>query len=359
MYRSIQASRAVAAILVVLFHLGGIIALDKYFGTPEFDFLFAAGDAGVEFFFVLSGFIIFTAHRADVGTPNRLGYFLKKRFARIFPTYWIVFIAVYLAAIAAPSLRNTVPHDPGVLLKSLALLPQNPLEAGGTGAPVLFVAWTLQYEMFFYAFFALLILSRRAAVLGAACLGALYLSCAATASCGAFPLSFFSSDYVLLFGFGMAVAVLANRHRMDGPLFFVLTGVVFFVLVSADKVFHIDLLGNWKIIFFGLASSMIVFGLVTAENAGRVLGGHRLAQLLGECSYALYLIHVPVISLMYKIFVLLHFKDLGIAGAAMAYVFTFACCIGAAILVHVWIEKPVSLYFRSRKSISVLSLATK
>jgi len=359
MYRSIQASRAVAAILVVLFHLGGITALDKYFGTPEFDFLFAAGDAGVEFFFVLSGFIIFTAHRADIGTPGQLGSFLKKRFARIFPAYWIIFIAVYLTAIAAPSLRNTVPHDPGVLLKSLALLPQGPLEVGGTGAPVLFVAWTLQYEMLFYGFFALLILSQWAAVLAAVCLGALYLRCAATASCGAFPLSFFSSDYLLLFAFGMAVAVLANRRQTDGSLFYVLTGVAFFVLISADKVFHSDLLSNWKTILFGLASSMIVFGLVTAENAGRVLGGHRLAQLLGESSYALYLIHVPVISLMFKLFVLLHFKDLGIAGAAMAYVFIFACCIGAAILVHVWIERPMSQHFRSRRRISALSLAIK
>lgn len=359
MYKSIQASRAVAAILVVLFHLGGIIALPKYFGTPEFDFLFAAGDAGVEFFFVLSGFIIFTAHKSDIGTPGRLGYFLKKRFTRIFPTYWIVFIAVYLAAIAAPSLRNTVPHDPGLLLKSLALLPQNPVEVGGTGAPVLFVAWTLQYEMFFYAFFALLILSRWAAAVGAVGLGAVYLSCAATSSCGAFPLNFFSSDYVLLFAFGMAVAGHANGRRIERPLFFVLTGVVFFVLVSADKVFHVDLLASWKTILFGLASSMIVFGLVTAENAGRVLGGHRFAQLLGESSYALYLIHVPVISLMLKILVFLHFRELGFAGAAMAYVFTFTCCIGAAILVHVWIEKPLGLFFRGRQGFSGFSFATK
>lgn len=351
MYKSIQASRAVAAILVVLFHLGGIIALQKYFGTREFDFLFSAGDAGVEFFFVLSGFIIFTAHRGDVATPSRLGYFLKKRFTRIFPTYWVVFIAVYLAAIATPSLRNSVPHDLGLLLKSLALVPQSPVDAGGTGAPVLFVAWTLQYEMFFYAFFALLIVSRWAAALLAVCLGAVYLSCAATSECGVFPLSFFSSDYVLLFAMGMAVAVLANRRQIERPLFFVLTGVVFFVLVSADKVFHFDLLTHWKTILFGLASCMIVFGLVSAENAGLALGGHRFAQLLGESSYALYLIHVPIISLALKIFVLLHFKDLGFAGAAMAYVFTFACCMGAAILIRVWIEKPLSLLFRSRQGL--------
>lgn len=347
MYRSIQASRAAAAILVVLFHLGGIIALPKYFATPVFDTLFAAGDAGVEFFFVLSGFIIFTAHSTDVGKPARLGNFLRKRFARIFPIYWIVFIAVYLAAIVAPTLRDSMPRDSWVLLKSLALVPQNPLEVGGTGAPVLFVAWTLQYEMFFYTFFALLILSRWAAVVGAICVSALYLGCLISASCGAFPLSFLSSDYLPLFAIGVVVAVLAKHRQVKQPLFYLLAGVAFFVLVSADKVLHIDMLTHWKTLLFGLASSVIVFGLVSMENAGRVLGGNWIAQRLGEASFALYLIHVPIISLMLKIFVLMQFRSLGFAGAAMAYVLTLACCIAAAMLIHVWIEKPLGNFFRS------------
>lgn len=333
--------------LVVLFHLGGIIALPKYFDTPIFDTLFAAGDAGVEFFFVLSGFIIFTAHSTDIGTPTRLGSFLKKRFARIFPIYWIVFFSVYLAAIAAPSLRDSVPHDSWVLLKSLALVPQNPLEVGGTGAPVLFVAWTLQYEMFFYTFFALLILSRWAAVVGAICVSALYLGCLISASCSAFSLSFLSSDYLPLFAMGMAVAVLAKHREVKKPLFYLLAGVAFFVLVSADKILHIDQLTNWKTLLFGLASSMMVFGLVSMENAGRVLGGNRIAQRLGEASFALYLIHVPIISLMLKIFVLMQLRSLGFAGAAMAYVLTLACCIAAAMLIHLWVEKPMGIFFRS------------
>jgi exopolysaccharide production protein ExoZ len=92
---------------------------------------------------------------------------------------------------------------------------------------------------------------------------------------------------------------------------------------------------------------MMVFGLVRMENAGRVLGGNRIAQRLGEASFALYLIHVPIISLTLKIFVLMQFRGLGVAGAAMAYVLTLACCIAAAMLVHVWIEKPLGIFFRS------------
>lgn len=346
MYRSIQASRGFAALLVVLFHLGGMIALKKYFNAHEFDVLFSAGDAGVEFFFVLSGFIIYTAHRADIGVPERLGVFLKKRFARIFPAYWIVFAAAFTVAIASPSLRGSVPHDPVVLLKSLLLLPQDPLTVGGTGAPVLFVAWTLQYEMFFYALFALLILSRMAAAIVAVGLGAAYIGCAAASTCVLFPLSFLVKDYVLLFAFGMVIARLHDRIIIKRPLVLAGLGLLLFVVISADKVLHFDALADWKIILFGLASSMMVCGLVSAEKSGHIVGNAQFLQLLGEASFALYLIHVPVISLCLKTFVFLQFDSMGFLGALVAYALTLAACVCAAIAFHTGIERPIATRLR-------------
>ena len=125
MYKSLQAGRAIAAMLVVLFHLGGAIAAQKYFGISAFSVPFSFGASGVEFFFVLSGFIIFAAHRNDIFQPRKLAGYLKKRAVRIYPTYWIVFLLVYFLALASPGLRDTVPHDLSVLVKSLLLIPQD------------------------------------------------------------------------------------------------------------------------------------------------------------------------------------------------------------------------------------------
>jgi exopolysaccharide production protein ExoZ len=91
MYKSLQGTRALAALLVVLFHLGNTIALGKYFGIEAFAIPFKFGSAGVEFFFVLSGFIIFAAHRNDISKPRRLTNYISKRVIRIYPTYWIIF----------------------------------------------------------------------------------------------------------------------------------------------------------------------------------------------------------------------------------------------------------------------------
>lgn len=77
MYKSLQAGRGIAAMLVVLFHLGGAFAAEKYFGIAAFSIPFKFGSAGVELFFVLSGFIIFSAHRDDIGQVSKIAGYIK------------------------------------------------------------------------------------------------------------------------------------------------------------------------------------------------------------------------------------------------------------------------------------------
>ena len=84
---SVEAARGAAAVLVLLVHSSAMLAAPKYFGEMPFYGLFKFGHAGVDFFFVLSGFIIFHVHRTDLGNPARLGKYLARRFVRIFPTY--------------------------------------------------------------------------------------------------------------------------------------------------------------------------------------------------------------------------------------------------------------------------------
>src|SRR3984885_1419086 len=80
----VEAGRGVAALLVVLYHAalhveGDVPGSAVLWGLPHF------GHAGVDFFFVLSGFIISFVHRKDVGRPDRLGHYLERRFTRVFP----------------------------------------------------------------------------------------------------------------------------------------------------------------------------------------------------------------------------------------------------------------------------------
>jgi exopolysaccharide production protein ExoZ len=144
----IQFLRGIAALLVLLHHatIGGV---GYRFGQPFCYGLFKDGWAGVDFFFVLSGFIIVYIHSGDIGVHGKLKTFVLKRLVRIFPVYWIALLPLIPAVLLFPYLRPASSTDVLVVIKSFFLFPQS--------SPILSVSWTLSCELLFYSLFALLI----------------------------------------------------------------------------------------------------------------------------------------------------------------------------------------------------------
>ncbi len=339
MFKSIQACRAFAALLVVLFHLGMAVASPRYFGASVFAHPFISGDAGVAFFFVLSGFIITWAHFDDFGNPARLLRYLRKRAVRIYPLYWIVFAAVFVFASLTPGLWASVPHDLPTLLKSVALLPQDPAIVGGTGAPVLIVAWSLQYEICFYMLMAAAIVSRGLGVLAGILLVANSVACELHG--GDFPRSFFGNHWVLLFAFGVVLACLRRGGvRFPRPLAVASVAAALLVALGAlEAVRGTGALALDRMLAFGVSSGIAMIALVQAEQSRVLRLESRWLGLLGDSSYALYLIHFPLISLGCKLILFVGFS--GVLGAAVAYFPILVGCVAAAVLLHVFLEQPV------------------
>ena len=110
--------RAVAAILVMLFHLTHFFAED--FDLLAFENLFSHGESGVDIFFVISGFVIYHSTKARQ-SPRRLE-FVASRLIRIFPIYWLVMLALVLAE-GLGLTRNPERLDPATIAVSALLLP--------------------------------------------------------------------------------------------------------------------------------------------------------------------------------------------------------------------------------------------
>lgn len=343
MFQTIQACRAIAAFMVVLFHAGGVLAKDKYFGEVAtlIDRAFSfGGRAGVAFFFVLSGFIISHVHHTDLGRPNRLLPYIGKRIKRIFPIYWIVFLAVYCSALAIPSLRDTVPSDPLVVLKSLLLLPQDKAVLGRTGAPVLDVAWTLQYEMIFYAVFALAIVNRKLFYP----MVALYLANYFLQFWEApyvFPRLFFAHHLIFLFLFGMAAASVLRRDiRLPDAGLVVYASICAFAAVAVYAVMaQPGAADPFVDIAYGVVSAILIVGLVTYERGRRDAMHHWSLGGLGDASYVLYLVHFPLISVLCK--ALSKWMPHTSANAWAAFVLIVAICVLAGLLFHLYVERPL------------------
>jgi peptidoglycan/LPS O-acetylase OafA/YrhL len=351
MYYSIQFCRAIAALLVVLFHSGNL-AKEKYFGVfaePVGGLFYFGGEAGVAFFFVLSGFIIHQVHAKEFNRPDKLLLYLRKRAIRVYPTYILLFMLVYTLASLMPTLKDGLPTDVGVLIKSLFLIPQDSKSVGGSGAPVIVVAWSLQYEMFFYVVFATAFIRRWlfytvGLILLAACLLQPLLG---TYS---FPLSFVSNHLITLFGLGVLTSIVVNSQLQIRYLqvLIISAGITFLIIgcwVTEGTPNYIKVITD---IGFGLTSAILIFALARYETQYKLNSWIKKASILGDSSYALYLIHFPLISVLSKLCVVI--LPINTIGAYVAYFILVSGCVFVAVCFHVFLESPMLKFFKHLKT---------
>jgi len=158
--RFIQAFRGIAALLVVLWHASNFVSP---YGTGMGTMLFRSGAVmGVDLFFLISGFIMVYTTANNDGSPRYAWAFFIKRVTRIWPV-WIVALAVYVIAQWDASYLTQAPKLRW-LAHSFFFIPTAGVGgdfAPAFGFPVLGVGWTLNYEMYFYTFFAVCLLFGR------------------------------------------------------------------------------------------------------------------------------------------------------------------------------------------------------
>lgn len=153
----VQLLRGVAALLVVLTH-------SRYalLGTPSWplaDQLLTPGAMGVDLFFIISGFIMYYSTAGSAGGAGEALRFLIKRFARVWPAYAIATLAAAYVLNGGFSYFDSAANRL-TLLRTLAMVPADPHQAPYFGL-TLVVAWTLEFEMYFYLIFAASMLFKR------------------------------------------------------------------------------------------------------------------------------------------------------------------------------------------------------
>lgn len=291
-FGSIEVGRGVAALLVVFHHTGSIMSEPRFFGAEPFNSHFNNFNVGVDFFFVLSGFIITWIHWSDIGCKERIRSFAAKRFVRIFPPYWFILAPLVILYLVFTGAGQPSQRDPVNIILSIFLLP-NPVQ------PVLGVAWTLTHEIFFYALFAAIIWCGRKAlwILPAWALAIVAANLLVTfQAIGslAFPFSFFFSPFNIEFIVGVGAAMILRQARIPVPYVLATLGVLFFFILTW---FFVNIQDNPLIgrLAFGTASMLFVLGAVEIERH-RPLKVPGFLLAVGASSYAVYLVHPVVLS---------------------------------------------------------------
>jgi peptidoglycan/LPS O-acetylase OafA/YrhL len=139
MFYTIDGLRGMAALLVVCRHI-----IPLHGGQLNFQSSYLA----VELFFLFSGFVI--AHAYDRRFAEGLGFweFVKVRFIRLYPIYFLGFaVAVLTIPMARLMGLKTWPLDPGVIIPGLLILPTFARMAAGLLYPFNNPSWTLFFEL--------------------------------------------------------------------------------------------------------------------------------------------------------------------------------------------------------------------
>lgn len=324
MLNTLQAGRGIAAIAVLLFHLNiGIVALsgvDVIPGASKY------GHRGVDFFFVLSGFIIMLAHHRDIDQPNRWSRFAYKRFARIYPVYWFYSALVLLAALAGFGATGRIPESIGDWVSAIFLVRVSDVTTPiGPG-------WTLFHEVLFYAAFSILILNRR---VGMILMAVWFGGCALN---NAFPEPNVYSPYTtaitglnLDFLFGMG-AFWASQKIRTSRFATIVSVAGTLLLISA---FVLDGRTVLEVGYlYGLGIAVLIAGLTNLERRRPI--NLPVMTFLGNASYSIYLVHEPALTFSYY-----PLSMLGLTNPYLLAALGGGFALAAGLLGYLLIEKPM------------------
>lgn len=285
-YRTIRALRGLSACIVVIFHAAGLWS-ENVSRHPRF---WQNGAAGVDLFFVISGFVLALTHDRSPWA------FIKRRVIRVVPLYWLM-TTVMLVKAATVYIHPDLAHGAGhadlampYIAASYLFIPYR--NSIGQTVPLLPVGWTLSFEMLFYAFFAIAIALRVNAIRLLAPIFAVF------ALVGMFVTSSavmtLASPILLEFIAGLWLGNFAKSGRRINKNAAIASGIIGLVVILAIPMPS----PNLRPFTWGLSAFLIVFSAIGLEQESRL---PEWTQKLGDASYSLYLSHVPIFSVCYQI----------------------------------------------------------
>ena len=331
---SIQVLRAVAATLVVISHIGRTLLLKA--GTDATS-VTTLGGAGVDLFFVVSGFIM--VHTTT--WPFHTQQFMRQRLTRIAPLYWLATLLYAAIALMLPGLFHFYHFDLHNLLIAFVFLPS--YSAAGDILPPLEQGWTLVYEMFFYVMFAVvskIAFTRRIRLLGVIFFLLVDAGLVLRPTQNALALTY-TNPILFEFLAGCVLADLIGRGRLQigaGGAVALIGAAIVGVVVSPALMQT----ACPRVIYWGVPALLAVLGCIGLEHVV-AFERTRAIQAIGDGSYSIYLSHVVVLSVLSLAFRLEAARWHG--GLPLAPVF-LAVCLLVGWLSYRLVERPLTVFIR-------------
>ncbi len=312
---------------------------------------FYVGAAGVDLFFVVSGFVMIYVAEPLFGKGRESSKFLLRRIARIAPLYWLTssFVLIQLAYLwTRTGSLEFVDASIESIIASFFFFPST--RPSGEIGTFYVVGWTLNYEMFFYVVLSLLlVLSRSKAIISLAIIF-IVLACVnlMLAEILPAPLKVWSDPIILEFLYGVFIGVAFRAGIRISPtsaLVLIVAGVAALVWVQ----FHAGALP--RCVEFGIPAATIAMAATLLQWPRGVYAllkwPIKWMSVLGDASYSLYLVHLHmffIVRLAYREPISPYIGPWGYAAALII------SSIVAALVVYWSFDRPVTQYLSRRLS---------
>ena len=347
---NLQVLRGLAALMVVLVHLGDVEA--KLGGAVLLHPWSAMGAAGVDLFFALSGFVMILSAGDRPGGLKDARDFAFARVTRIYPVWWLCLTALAIVWLIKPSMVfSSVPGTP-TLWKDYLLWPasREPLHASG---------WTLIHEMYFYIVLAVLLalgLSPRVRFWTLCGWMAAVAALSLAPFVQAFPETVIATHPLTLEFFGGAMAAYAlRRFNGKGGAIALALGVACFFPGAAFLGLYLPTSGipqagfadDWaRTLAMVWAGPLLCYGAAALEVRGRAVRTGFLTAL-GDWSYSLYLTHIIVINVLSRLWKPL--ANPGLLDNLIALPLILAGCVLFARELYLRFERPSLNFLRAAR----------
>jgi exopolysaccharide production protein ExoZ len=292
----LQILRGIAALMVVIHHTVGSLNYYHNINNNVLNALGKFGKFGVDFFFILSGFIISYATYYKYKSPNNLQNYIKNRLIRVYIPYFPIGITMYILYTYFPGFSNN--QRDISFLTTLTLLPN--------GNPALSVAWTLTFELFFYFVFAITFFSRKSwnyfvVIWTIVILLFNYtnLNTAVFSQNAIFRV--FISTYNLEFIIGYLLSLLIIIYQIKISLKQIsIVIVLLFLAFLLPNFFSIITPYFYSNFLFSCFSFLMLYILINIYN--KKVNQYSIMMFIGNASYSIYLIHNPLQMMILRMY---------------------------------------------------------
>jgi exopolysaccharide production protein ExoZ len=349
-FYGVQILRAIAALLVVFFHIAQANAKIAPGGWGSYHPQgLLNGSFGVDIFFAISGMVLYLSasslvHRMD--RKHAWKEFLWRRVLRVVPLYYLFTTLKLLLFLAVPAAFDynknfSLWH----IIASYLFLPAYNVQ--GAPVPILPAGWTLSYEMLFYIVITLALFAWQP-ILRFAVLILVPLAIAGyiiPRSWGG--LTYLAHPIEAEFLFGMLVGVCVQR-RYALPAWAAVGAMVlmFVTVLSGPQAGQVGQIAMPRFLLWGIPAALILLSITSLESVYS-FRRHRYWLLLGDSSYVLYLSHdfvVPGVA-----FCVRRLGLTGFAGAGTNMICGCGLSIAVAVILHLWLERPMLRFLGERR----------